>query len=186
MLQQSGRKQTFQSSAWQTTNIFYTFANIFYKSAVVPSCGQWVRNFTPVQSTENWMGKWESRWSREIQIMNMNLDRSGWSNPMVLASLVVMSIVFKNCKNMVTRVQGHHSMFLDHWSGYFCTLQHPSHHLFSVLWLHQFTIVKGFIEWKVLWHTVRQPVGCLSSTFYHFHTFCVSHGHCLDGFGASS
>ena len=49
MLQQSGRKQTFQSSAWQTTNIFYTFANIFYKSAAVPSCGQWVRNFTPVQ-----------------------------------------------------------------------------------------------------------------------------------------
>ena len=78
MLQRSGRKQTFQSSAWQTTNIFYTFANIFYKSAVVPSCGQWVRNFTPVQSTENWMGKWESRWSREIQIMNMNLDGGRW------------------------------------------------------------------------------------------------------------
>ena len=34
--------------------------------------------------------------------------------------------------------------------------------------------MKGFIEWKVLWHTVRQPVGCLSLTLYYFHTFCIS------------
>ena len=124
MLQQSGRKQTFQSSAWQTTNIFYTSANIFYKSAV-GSCAQlWSvgqKLHSCPEYRENWMGKWESRWCREIQIMNMNLDRSGWSNPLVLACGYEHSLqkLYKHHGN-----QEHHSMCPDHWhwSIYFCTL----------------------------------------------------------------
>ena len=67
---------------------------------------------------ENWMGKWESRWCREIQIMNMNLDGGRWSNPMVLACGYQHSLqkMYKHGN------QEHHSMCPDHWSIYFCTL----------------------------------------------------------------